>query len=96
MVAGIGLCIGIFIDGHSDIADPNLILLSHMEGCTALVQNRFGHMSGCNAANLSEFMLQILLRYIVKHSSQELLNKSISIDLFVLQQEIISFLSTEG
>ena len=96
MVAGIGLCIGIFIDGHSDIADPNLILLSHMEGCTALVQNRFGHTSGCNAANLSEFMLQILLRYIVKHSSQELLNKSISIDLFVLQQEIISFLSTEG
>lgn len=95
--AGIGLCIGIFIGGHSDIADPNLILLSYMQGCTALVQKRFGHMSGCSAANMSEFMLQIPVRFLVEDSSQEdlVLNKTVLIDLFELQQEIISLLSIE-
>lgn len=88
--AGIGLSIGVFVDPQSDISDPNLILLTYVKGHSTMAQKRFGHMSGCNAAKLPHFMLQIPLDYVSELESRE--NTFISLDLYKLQQEIIKLL----
>ena len=90
--AGIGLAIAIFIDAKSDITDPNLIMLTFMRGHAAMTQKRFGHMSGCNAAKLPEFMLQIPLRYLAEGATPDVPDKLVLIDLYKLQQKIISLL----
>lgn len=91
--AGIGLSVGIFVDPHSDISDPNLILLTYSSGHTAMTQKRFGHMSGCNAAKLPHFMLQIPYEHLIDNvSQQEVLNTFIPLDLHKLQQKIIKLL----
>ena len=90
--AGIGLAIAIFVDTKSDITDPNLILLTFMRDSADMTQKRFGHMSGCNAAKLPEFMLQIPLEYLGEGASPDVLDRFVLIDLFQLQQKVISLL----
>ena len=90
--AGIGLAIAIFVDSKSDITDPNLILLTFMRDSADMTQKRFGHMSGCNAAKLPEFMLQIPLEYLGEGASPDVLDRFVLIDLFQLQQKVISLL----
>ena len=90
--AGAGLAIAVFVDATADIMDPDLILLTFMRGSAAMTQKPFGYMSGCNAAELPEFILQIPLKYLAEGASPAVLEKFVLIDLYKLQQKVISLL----
>ena len=89
--AGVGLVLGIFVDVHSDSNDPILVLLSQSRDSSVMSEQQFGHGSGCTAADLSDFELQIPLGCLIDHTSQEVLCRCISMDLFKLQQRIIDW-----
>lgn len=88
--ANVGLVLGVFIDVRSDITDANLILLSHSRESCVMAQKRFGYTSGCNAVGLPGFQLHIPVRLLSGSGSQDLQDNCISIDLYKLQQMIIS------
>ena len=87
--AGVGLALGIFVEPASDKSDPSLVLLSQRHHESKLTQKRFGRLSGCRTANLPEFQLKIPLRFLLDHPMQEVMDKSLLIDLYKLQQNIV-------
>ena len=87
--AGVGLALGIFVDPNSDCSDPNLILLSQCSYQANSEQKRFGRLSGCTRSGLPDFQLHIPLKYLLHHQSHQVLNNSISIDLYEIQQRVI-------
>ncbi len=90
--AGVGLVLGVFVDVHSDSNDPSSVLLSQSKDSSVMSEQQFGHGSGCTAADLFDFQLQIPLGCLIDHASQEVLSQCISMDLFKLQQRIIDWI----
>lgn len=89
--AGVGLALGVFIDPNSDKGNPNLILMSQLLEEPRPKQQRFGRMSGCSRSGLPGFQLQIPVSLLLDSKLTDLLDRHIDIDLYKLQQKIISY-----
>lgn len=88
--AGVGLAIGVFIDVHSDPADPRLVLLTHSRS-GSLVQRSFGKGSGCGERGLARFQLKIPVNHLVQAQClpPDVASDVVLIDLFDLRTRIL-------